>query len=130
MLGHEWRNPLGVISNAFELLPISDTPESDELRAIIKRQINRLTHLTNDLLDVSRISGGQINIDKQSCDFAAIVRETAEDYRGILGSVGICLELHLPNDPVWVLGDCRRLATVGRQSLAQYATSSRHRAAP
>jgi signal transduction histidine kinase len=110
ILGHEWRNPLGVISNAFELLPASDTPESQEIKAIIKRQIIRMTHLTDDLLDVSRIAGGQIEIDKQSCDFAAIVREAAEDYRGILGSVGICLELQLPKDSVWVLGDCRRLA--------------------
>jgi signal transduction histidine kinase len=110
VLGHEWRNPLGVISNAFELLPASDRPESQEIRAIIKRQLTRMTDLANDLLDVSRISAGQIEIDKQSCDFAAIVREAAEDYRGILGSVGICLELRLPNGPVWVLGDCRRLA--------------------
>ena len=110
VLGHEWRNPLGVISNAFELLPASETPESQEIRAIIKRQITRMTHLTNDLLDVSRISAGQIEIDKQSCDFAAIVREAAEDYRGILNSVGVRLELQLPKDPIWVLGDCRRLA--------------------
>ena len=110
VLGHEWRNPLGVISNAFELLPVSVTPESQEIRAIIKRQITRMTHLTNDLLDVSRISAGQIEIDKHSCDFAAIVREAAEDYRGILASVGIRLELQLPKDPIWLLGDCRRLA--------------------
>jgi signal transduction histidine kinase len=110
VLGHEWRNPLGVISNAFELLPVSGTPESQEIRAIIKQQITRMTHLTNDLLDVSRISAGQIEIDKQSCDFAAIVREAAEDYRGILDSVGIRLELQLPKDQIWVLGDCRRLA--------------------
>lgn len=110
VLGHEWRNPLGVISNAFELLPDSETPESHEIRTIIKRQITRMAHLTNDLLDVSRISAGQIEIDKHSCDFAAIVREAAEDYRGILNSVGICLELQLPKDPIWVLGDCRRLA--------------------
>jgi PAS domain S-box-containing protein len=110
VLGHEWRNPLGVISNAFELLPASDAPESQEIRAIIKRQITRMTHLTDDLLDVSRISAGHIEIDKQSCDFRAIVLEAAEDYRGILGSVGIDLELQLPQDSVWVLGDCRRLA--------------------
>jgi CheY-like chemotaxis protein/nitrogen-specific signal transduction histidine kinase len=109
VLGHEWRNPLGVIGNAVELLPVLDTPEARQLRAIIKRQITRMTHLTNDLLDLSRISAGQVEIDKQSCDFAAIVREAAEDYRGILGSAGIRLALQLPQDPVWVLGDCRRL---------------------
>jgi signal transduction histidine kinase len=84
---------VGVISNPFELLPVSDTPEAREIRASIKRQITRMTQLTNDLLDVSWISAGQIEIDKQSCDFAAIVREAAEDYRGILGSVGIRLAL-------------------------------------
>ena len=68
-----------------------------------------MTHLTNDLLDLSRISAGQVEIGKQSCDFAAIVREAAEDYRGILGSAGIRLALQLPQDPVWILGDCRRL---------------------
>ena len=110
VLGHEWRNPLGVISNAFELLPAPDTPESHEIRAIIKRQLSRLTRLTDDLLDVSRIAGGQIEIDKQSCNFVAIVREAAEDYRGIFDSIGIRLELHLPSDPAWVLGDSMRLA--------------------
>ena len=110
VLGHEWRNPLGVISNAFALLPASDTPESHEIRAIIKRQLSRLTRLTDDLLDISRISGGQIEIDKQSCNFGAIVREAAEDYRGIFDSLGIRLELHLPSGPVWVLGDSMRLA--------------------
>jgi signal transduction histidine kinase len=51
-----------------------------------------------------------LQINKQSCDFAALVRETAEDYRGVLTSIGIRLELDLPSDPVWVIGDSMRMA--------------------
>ena len=111
-LAHELRNPLGVVSNAFDILPGTQTPEpvSQELRDIIGRQISLMTHLVDDLLDVSRISRGQIGLAREPCDFAAIVRQTVDDYRAILESNGLELKLDVPSHPVWVVGDSTRLA--------------------
>jgi two-component system, sensor histidine kinase len=111
-LAHELRNPLGVVSNAFDLLPETQTPEpvSHELRDIIGRQISHMGRLVDDLLDVSRISRGQIGLAREACDFAAIVRQTVDDYRTILESNGLELKLDGPSHPVWVVGDSTRLA--------------------
>jgi Signal transduction histidine kinase len=111
-LAHELRNPLGVVSNAFDILPDTQTPEpvSHELRDIIGRQIGLMSRLVDDLLDVSRISRGQIGLACEPCDFAAIVRQTVDDYRAILESSGLELTLDVPSHPVWVVGDCTRLA--------------------
>ena len=111
-LAHELRNPLGVVSNAFDILPETQTPEpvSQELRDIIGRQIGLMSRLVDDLLDVSRISRGQIGLAREPCDFAAIARQTADDYRAILESNGLELALDVPSHPVWVVGDCTRLA--------------------
>jgi two-component system, sensor histidine kinase len=111
-LAHELRNPLGVVSNAFDILPETQTPEpvSQELREIIGRQISLMSRLVDDLLDVSRISRGQIGLAREPCDFAAIARQTVEDYRVILESNGLELTLDVPSHPVWVVGDCTRLA--------------------
>jgi signal transduction histidine kinase len=111
-LAHELRNPLGVVSNAFDILPEAQTPEpvSQELREIIGRQISLMSCLVDDLLDVSRISRGQIGLAREPCDFAAIVRQTVDDYRSILESNGLELKLDAPSSPVWVVGDSTRLA--------------------
>jgi signal transduction histidine kinase len=111
-LAHELRNPLGVVSNAFDILAATQTPEpvSQELREIINRQISLMSHLVDDLLDVSRISRGQIGLARQLCDFAAIVRQTVGDYRAILTANGLELTLDAPSNSVWVMGDSTRLA--------------------
>lgn len=109
-LGHELRNPLGVISNAFELLALPETPESQEIRDIIKRQLSRMSRLSDDLLDIARLARGPIAVHKEPCDFAALVREAAEDYRGMFNASGLRLELLLPSHSAWLSGDCTRLA--------------------
>jgi two-component system, sensor histidine kinase len=109
-LGHELRNPLGVLSNAFDLLAPSETPESREIRDIIKRQINRMNRLSDDLLDIARLARGQIALQKEPCDFAAIVRDTVEDYRGMFDAGGLRLELVMPTQTALLAGDCTRLA--------------------
>ena len=83
---------------------------SQELRDIIGRQIGHMACLVDDLLDVSRISRGQIGLTREPCDFAAIVRQTVNDYRAILESNGLELALDVPSHSVWVVGDSTRLA--------------------
>jgi len=112
MLSHELRNPLGIISNAIQMLPITpkESSEIPELRTILNRQIKHMTRLIDDLLDLARISRGQLRLVKDPCDFSEIVRDTLRDSRGLLESSGLQLKTHLPRRNLWVLGDRTRLA--------------------
>jgi PAS domain S-box-containing protein len=114
MLGHELRNPLGVISNTVHLLRWHGSLEKPplQLHDIIERQVAHMSELVDDLLDVSRISRGQIGLSYERCDLTTITRATAEDYRGSLEQSGLKLELDTPNRSLWVMGDRTRLAQV------------------
>jgi CheY-like chemotaxis protein len=71
-----------------------------------------MVRLVDDLLDVARIARNKIELRLDRSDLAAIVRQTAEDYRPTLAAAGINLEVHLPDEPVMLNGDATRLAQV------------------
>lgn len=77
---------------------------------MMERQVIHTSRMLDDLLDISRISNGKIQLDRQPYDLGDIVRETAEDFRGTLGDNGLRLEVNLPDQPLPVLGDRTRLA--------------------
>jgi PAS domain S-box-containing protein len=111
VLAHELRNPLAPVRNAAEILKrigIQD-PRLERTRDIIGRQVTHMARLIDDLLDVSRIARGKLTLRKEPCDLAAIVAQTAEDYRASLEAAGQQLVLHAER-PAWVLGDPVRLA--------------------
>jgi PAS domain S-box-containing protein len=112
MLGHELRNPLGVISMSAQLLRRQEpsSPELAELRDIVDRQVEHMTRLLDDLLDVSRISRGQMKLNQTLCDFSSLVRQTMQDYRSKLETNNLHLKMDLPDRPMWVMGDRTRLA--------------------
>jgi PAS domain S-box-containing protein len=112
MLGHELRNPLGIINTSIELLRWEAPPDSTltELRDMMERQVEHMSQLLDDLLDVSRINRGQIRLRKQPCDFTRTVRETAEDFRPRLA--GLELNIDVPDRPLWVIGDRTRLVQI------------------
>jgi CheY-like chemotaxis protein/two-component sensor histidine kinase len=114
MLGHELRNPLGVISTSVQLLMRKGPPEPTlmELQQMIVRQVEHMSRMLEDLLDVSRITRGQIKLKKELCDFTEIVRHTVDDHRGKFDESGLRLIAHLPDTPLWVRGDRTRLAQV------------------
>src|SRR5262245_57698699 len=114
MLAHELRNPLGPIRNATHILRqrMRADPTAEQARAMIDRQVGHMTRLIDDLLDVSRIAQGRIELRKERCDLAASACETAEDYRQLLESGGLRLKLELPAGPLWMDGDPTRLAQV------------------
>jgi PAS domain S-box-containing protein len=114
MLGHELRNPLGVISTSVHLLRLKGPadPFFVEVRQTIERQTEHMSQMMNDLLDVSRITRGQIRLKKELCDLVDIVRHTAEDHRSAMDAGGLQFFAHLPDSPLWLLGDCTRLAQV------------------
>jgi two-component system CheB/CheR fusion protein len=114
MLGHELRNPLNVISTSLELLRSSDEGEAEsaELHEMVTAQIAHMVRLVDDLLDVSRITHGNIRLELKPCDLTALARDTLEEHRGLFDRSGLSLSADLPKRPLWVLGDWTRLKQV------------------
>jgi PAS domain S-box-containing protein len=114
MLGHELRNPLAPIRNAAQLLRLRGPrdPALDGAHGMIERQLGHLVRLVDDLLDVSRVSRGQITLQRGTVDVVEIVRQTVETSRALLDARGHALTLTVPAGPVHVDGDATRLSQV------------------
>jgi PAS domain S-box-containing protein len=114
MLGHELRNPLASISGAVELLNIISSQNDDarQARGIVERQSQHMRRLVDDLLEVSRITRGKIQLRAQLLDLVELVQRTCHDFRATIADDGRSLELSLPPEPVWVAGDATRLAQI------------------
>jgi signal transduction histidine kinase/CheY-like chemotaxis protein len=114
MLAHELRNPLAPISMAAQILKTGNV-SSQRLRqtcAIIDRQISHMTSLLDDLLDVSRVTGGMVTLAQELHDMRAIARDAIEQARPLLIARGHHLTIELPKDPVKVCGDDTRLVQI------------------
>ncbi|WP_456954067.1 hybrid sensor histidine kinase/response regulator [Lysobacter sp. HA35] len=112
MLAHELRNPLAPISTAAQLMRMSDDPERlHSLGEMIARQAAHLTHLVDDLLDVSRVTRGLIEIERAPHEAASIVEAAIEQARPLLESRHHRLESVLRHD-LAVEGDRTRLVQV------------------
>lgn len=112
VLAHELRNPLAPIRNAIYILRRLGPPEPPLVRArdMIDRQVTHMTHMIDDLLDVTRISRGKVRLQREHVDLCALLGQTVEDHRSLAEGAGLHLELKLPSTPVWVYGDPTRLA--------------------
>jgi signal transduction histidine kinase/ActR/RegA family two-component response regulator len=114
LLGHELRNPLAPLHNALHILHLrgADPPTVAWAQEVAQRQVQQLTRLVDDLLDVSRIGRGKILLRRERVDLTRLVGTVVEDHRRALEAAGLSLTLQLPPAPVWVLGDPVRLAQV------------------
>ena len=109
MLGHELRNPLSAISGAIAVMKARDASAALNTRAhtIIERQSNHLSHIVDDLLDLSRMSMGKITLHKQPLDLAAVVYASVDSLHAA-GRVGQC-DIGIEAEPVWIDADRTRL---------------------
>jgi CheY-like chemotaxis protein/nitrogen-specific signal transduction histidine kinase len=114
MLGHELRNPLAPIMTSLELIRMhrNDAAQIARSRDVIARQVTLMTRLVDDLLDVSRITRGKIELKKQSISLDSAVERALEIIRPLIDERCHQLTLNLPGEPVWLLGDPARLAQV------------------
>jgi PAS domain S-box-containing protein len=114
MLAHELRNPLGAIANAAQLLKQLGPPEGDLrwARDVIDRQAGHLARIVDDLLDVSRISRGQIILRREPIPLASAVSLALETALPLIDSRRQRFASTVPPDPIWVDGDATRLAQV------------------
>jgi len=123
MLAHELRNPLAPISAAAQVLRIAPG-QPDKVRQyseVITRQVNHMTTLVNDLLDVSRVTRGMVQLEMAEVDIKAVATQAAEQVHPLIEAGGHALTVQLGAAPVSVLGDRARLIQVTANLLANAA---------
>ena len=112
-LAHELRNPLAPLRHGLDLLRRSPaSAEAPEIREMMDRQLVHLVRLIDDLLDVSRVSQGKIELRRRAVAAAEIVEAALESSRPLIDSSGHTLVLDLPEAPIWIDVDPTRLAQV------------------
>lgn len=114
MLAHELRNPLAPIRNAAFILGRLelDEPRLKWAQEVIEGQVQHLTCLTDELLDVSRIVQGRIELKRGAVEFCSLLAQILATARPMLESRGQHATLRLPKKPVWLNGDPVRLTQV------------------
>jgi signal transduction histidine kinase len=114
MLAHELRNPLAPIANAVHVLKVAgaDRDKVAWARDVIGRQLKQLTRLVDDLLDLSRITRGKIELKIDVIDAAEVVAAAVETGRPIIDSQRHVLSVNVPDRPIAIRGDFARLAQV------------------
>jgi PAS domain S-box-containing protein len=110
-LAHELRNPLAPIRNAARIFRLKQSAEPDVLWAseVIDRQVDHLTRLIDDLLDVSRISRNRLELRRQRIELQEVVRGAVEISKPTLDQNGHRLELDVCAEPVYLIADMARL---------------------
>ena len=115
MLGHELRNPLAPTLHALEVLRVKggDDPAARGWAIeMLERQARHMARLVDDLLDVSRITRGQIELRREPAALAALIERAVESCQALVDERRHRLELRLPDEPVWIDADPARIEQV------------------
>ncbi len=114
MLAHELRNPLAAITTAVSILERRATVEAKDARmvSIIQRQTNHLARLVDDLLDVSRLTRGKVELRQARVDLRGVLEQVLTVFRPQAESKQLELESSLPAVPLWMEADTTRLVQV------------------
>ncbi|HUE16420.1 MAG TPA: PAS domain S-box protein [Planctomycetaceae bacterium] len=114
MLSHELRNPLAPISNAVHLLRLQKGENSIQRQArdIIERQVGQLSHLIDDLLEISRINAGRVQLRQERVAVSGIVECAVESVRPLVDRHKHELTVSLSPQPIWLYADAARLEQV------------------
>lgn len=114
ILAHELRNPLAPLRNGLQIMRLAsgDHDAVENAREMMERQMVQLVRLTDDLLDVSRIQQGKVELRREVVDVATVLRTAVESSRPLIEEAGHVLDLHVPPEAVFVNADPVRLAQV------------------
>lgn len=112
-LAHELRNPLAPIRNGLALLKkAGESPHAQEIKIMMERQLIHLVRLIDDLLDVSRVSQGKIELKKENITFQSALQAALEASKPLIDANKHTLRLDVPEKPVYVSADLTRLAQI------------------
>jgi signal transduction histidine kinase/DNA-binding response OmpR family regulator len=114
MLAHELRNPLAAISSAIFAINQSGSadPRTAHFRSVVERQTLHLSRLVDDLLDVSRITQGKIELRRQKVDLKAVIHQALDATRPLIEARDHHLRVELPDEPMYLHADPTRLEQV------------------
>ena len=112
-LAHELRNPLAPLRNVAAILRMEQLSETARhATGVMERQISQLVRLIDDLMDVSRITRGQLTLRKERVDLRSIVESAVETAQPQLTTAGVDLAIELPATPLMLDADATRIAQV------------------
>ncbi len=113
-LAHELRNPLAPMANALQLLDLvpDDVAMSTQARAMMSRQMQQLVHLVDDLMDLSRVNRGVVELQRKPIDLRSAMVQALEATRPMADQRGHTLRIDQSAEPLWVSGDNTRLVQV------------------
>lgn len=114
VLAHELRNPLAPLVNALEIMPLKydDRLVLQSLHEMMQRQAAHMVHLVDDLMEVSRISRGKIELRKETVDLRAVLQNAVETSRPLINAAHHRLHIAMPGERISVEGDSVRLTQV------------------
>ena len=112
-LAHELRNPLAPIRNGLQVICMAGvTGAVEKARSMMDRQVTQLVRLVDDLLDVSRVTSGKLELRKGRLELSAVIDAAVETSRPVIEQAGHELIFAVPDEPIFVNGDHTRLAQV------------------
>ncbi|MAT73142.1 MAG: hybrid sensor histidine kinase/response regulator [Planctomycetaceae bacterium] len=111
MLAHELRNPLGPIRNGLEILDREQAYDAEAV-PLMRRQVDQLVRLVEDLLDVSRIMRGKVELRKAPVELNELVQQSVVSVRDLIDRRGQTLDVSLSDGEVWLSADAVRLTQV------------------
>lgn len=114
VLAHELRNPLAPIRNSLQILrmTIKGDETTAELTEMMERQVNHMVRLVDDLMEVSRITRGKIELRREPIDIGTVIRNAVETSQPLIDAGGHQLSVKLPTETLMVNGDPVRLSQV------------------
>jgi CheY-like chemotaxis protein/anti-sigma regulatory factor (Ser/Thr protein kinase) len=111
-LSHELRNPLAPLRNGLQIMRLQGDCPNPKVHDIMERQLNQLVRLVDDLLEMSRITRGLLELRRERVAAATIVRNAVETSQPHIQAGKHRLDVSLPGEPLWLEGDPVRLTQV------------------
>ena len=127
-LAHELRNPLAPLRNGLELLSMADHDRAtwDQAHAMMKRQLDQMVRLIDELMDLSRISRGTVDLRLERVDLRTVLDQAVEACKPLIERQDHTLVVDIPDEPVMIEGDSMRLTQVFSNLLNNSAKYTDH----